>query len=188
MNKLNYNIIKMKIIFLYFYLISSFIYISLEENIFRKNKFDNNNSISERNNDLLLSQKEEKLNDETKILQEMNVFVNSITKKYENKLFNLTNKINNILNSSLEKQNEIIQRVNSENQVINKMLNEIKLLKEKYNRSRKHTYILIIIIIILFLFFSFMGYLTNNYNQGYAISGYHKANEGHKSNNQLSID
>ena len=178
----------MKIIFLYFCSISSFIFINLETNIYGQNIFVNNNNISDKDNNSLLNQKEEKLTDEAKILQELNILINNITIKYENKLLNLTNKINKILNYSLDKQNEIIQRANSEKQIINKMMSEINLLKEKYNRNKNITYILIIIIIIIFLFFSIMDYLSNNYNPGYALSGYHKANEGQKNNNQLSID
>ena len=174
-NKLNY-------ILLFCFIVSS-----IEENLNNKNKY----LIKKKRYFNSLSKKEEnnKSNqyDEQKILSEIDSLVNNITTKYENELLNLTLKINNIINTSLDTQNEIIKRADSEKIMINKMLNDIKLLKEKYRKNIKHTYIMGGIIIITFLLFCIIDFLKKDNHQTIVPSGYNKAIEEQNNNNQISI-
>ena len=149
-------------------------------NIFKKRRYSNS-----------LSRKEEKKQnsqyDEIKVLNEIDSLINNITGKYENELLNLTLKINNIINSSLDTQNEIIKRAESEKIIINSMLNDIKLLKQKYKQNMFHTYILGGIIIITFLLFCIIDYLKKDNIQTIGSSGYKKAIEEQNTSNQISI-
>ena len=171
---------------LIYILLFCFIVSSLEENlnnnkyIIKKGGFLNSLSKKEENN-------KSNQYDEQKILSEIDLLVNNITTKYENELLNLTLKINNIINSSLDTQNEIIKRADSEKIMINKMLNDIKLLKEKYRKNIKHTYIMGGIIIITFLLFCIIDFLKKDNHQTIVPSGYNKAIEEQNNNNQISI-
>ena len=169
-------------ILLFCYIVSS-----LEANLNNKNKY----TIKKGTFLNSLSKKEEnnKSNqyDEQKILSEIDSLVNNITTKYENELLNLTLKINNIINTSLDTQNEIINRAESEKIMINRMLNDIKLLKEKYKQNMNHTYIMGGIIIIVFLLFCIIDFLKKDNRPTIAPSGYNKAIEEQNSNNQISI-
>ena len=170
----------MKIKFLFYLFFYSFIHYSLEENQNKKENLKKNIINS-------LSKKQEKIQfDENKILYEIDSLVNNITEKYEKELINLTARINNIINSSLETQNEIIQRTNSEKVMLNNMLNDIKLLKERYKQNITHTYIMGFIILIVFLIFCILDFLKKKYQ--FAPSGYRKAVEEQNSNNQISIE
>ena len=143
----------MKIKFLFYLFFYSFINFNLEENQNKKENLKKNIINS-------LSKKQEKIQfDENKILYEIDSLVNNITEKYEKELINLTARINNIINSSLETQNEIIQRTNSEKVMLNNMLNDIKLLKERYKQNITHTYIMGFIILIVFLIFCILDFL-----------------------------
>ena len=164
--------------------------ISIETNLQKiKSEKQYNLNINKRNH-ITLSRKEEnstKEIDEKAIIHLINSFVNNITLKYEKELLNLTNKINNIINSSLESQNEMIEKVKKEKKAINNMLYEIKLLKTKYKENKKHTYILSGIVFVIFLLFCFIDVLKRGNYQGNVPSGYHKTEDSQNINNQLSI-
>ena len=173
-------------------LLNSFILISEEVKLYSKIKFQDKKYYKNKNH-IMLSRKEEKNNtqettkiDERRIYKEIDLLVNNISEKYENEIFNLTLKIDNIINASLGAQNEIIQKSKSEKIMINKMLNDIKLLKEKYNQNIIHTYILCGIIIALLLFFCVIDFLKKG-NSSFIPSGYHKTIEDQNNNNQITI-
>ena len=164
-----------------------FIISSLEENLYNNNKYRVKkgrylNSLSKKEETSKSNQ-----NDELKILNEINSLINNITTKYENELLNLTLKINNIINTSLDTQNEIIKRAESEKLMINRMVNDIKLLKEKYKKNMNHTYIMGGIIVLTFLMFCIIDCLKKDNSQTLVSSGYNKAIEGQSNNNQISI-
>ena len=177
----------MIVYYLNFILFYSFIVSSLAANLNNKNI----NIFKKRRYSNSLSRKEEKKQnnqyDEIKVLNEIDSLINNITGKYENELLNLTLKINNIINSSLDTQNEIIKRTESEKIIINSMLNDIKLLKQKYKQNMFHTYILGGIIIITFLLFCIIDYLKKDNIQTIGSSGYKKAIEEQNTSNQISI-
>ena len=177
----------MIVYYLNFILFYSFIVSSLAGNLNNKNI----NIFKKRRYSNSLSRKEEKKQsiqyDEIKVLNEIDSLINNITGKYENELLNLTLKINNIINSSLDTQNEIIKRAESEKIIINSMLNDIKLLKQKYKQNMFHTYILGGIIIITFLLFCIIDYLKKDNIQTIGSSGYKKAIEEQNTSNQISI-
>ena len=177
----------MIVYYLNFILFYSFIVSSLAANLNNKNI----NIFKKRRYSNSLSRKEEKKQnsqyDEIKVLNEIDSLINNITGKYENELLNLTLKINNIINSSLDTQNEIIKRAESEKIIINSMLNDIKLLKQKYKQNMFHTYILGGIIIITFLLFCIIDYLKKDNIQTIGSSGYKKAIEEQNTSNQISI-
>ena len=170
----------MKIKFLFYLLFYSFIHYSLEEDQNKKENLKKNfiNSLSKKQENIQF--------DENKILNEIDSLVNNITEKYEKELINLTSRINNIINSSLETQNEIIQRTNSEKVMLNNMLNDIKLLKERYKQNITHTYIMGFIILIVFLIFCILDFIKKKYQL--VPSGYRKAVDEQNSSNQISIE
>ena len=176
----------MFVYYLNYILIFCFIASSLESNLNNKYKYIVKkgrylNSLSKKEE----SNKSNQIED-SQILSEINSLINNITTKYENELLNLTVKINNIINTSLETQNEIINRAESEKIMIKRMLNDIKLLKEKYKQNMNHTYIMGGIIIITFILFCIIDFLKKDNRQA-TFSGYNKAIEGQNSNNQISI-
>ena len=188
----------MKAFILYYILIFSIIYNSLENKKINRSKFKKNNNkkvyFNNKNNILgkdlkLLSKKEEtKIYDEVKILNEIDSMVKKITKTYESDLFNLTQRINSIISSTLNTQNEINKKAESEKITIENMLNEMRLLKEDYKKNMNYTYILCGIIFLIFIIFCFIDYLRKD-NQPIPIpSGYHKTIEEQNVNNQLSIE
>ena len=179
----------MIVYYLNFILFYSFIVSSLAGNlnnkninIFKKRRYSNSNSLSRKE-----EKKQNSQYDEIKVLNEIDSLINNITGKYENELLNLTLKINNIINSSLDTQNEIIKRTESEKIIINSMLNDIKLLKQKYKQNMFHTYILGGIIIVTFLLFCIIDYLKKDNIQTIGSSGYKKATEEQNTSNQISI-
>ena len=170
-------------------LLSFLIHISIEANLQKINSQKRYNISKNKRSYLKLSRKEENNNkeiDEITIIQLLNSFVNNITTKYEKELLNLNKKINNIINSSLESQNEMIEKVKNERKVINNLLNEITLLKIRYKENQKYTYILIGIVFVIFLIFYFIDFLKRDNFKG-SPSGYHKADDGQNNNNQISI-
>ena len=190
----------MKTSIIYYILLFSNIYNSLENTIKYLNKFgkkNNNKKVSFNNKDYwkkdlnFLSKKEERnilanINEE-KIIKEIDLIIKNITKNYENEIFNLSEKINYIINSTLDTQNATNQREESEKKEIDNLLTEINLLKENYKKNMNYTYILCGIIFIIFIFFFILDLLKKGSQQVPAFSGYEKAIDSKNTNNQLSI-
>ena len=190
----------MKTSIIYYILLFSNIYNSLENTIKYLNKFgkkNNNKKVSFNNKDYwkkdlnFLSKKEERnilanINEE-KIIKEIDLIIKNITKNYENEIFNLSEKINYIINSTLDTQNATNQREESEKKEIDNLLTEINLLKENYKKNMNYTYILCGIIFIIFIFFFILDLLKKSSQQVPAFSGYEKAIDSKNTNNQLSI-
>ena len=184
----------MNIFSLNFLFLSILIHISKESNLDKINLGKKYNIKTNKEYNLTLSIKEEKYDNKDKEIDE-NVIVNlvesyltNLTIKYENELQNLNNKINNIINSSLISQNEMIQKVKNEKKEIKNMQTEIQLLNERYKQNMMHTYILSGVIFSIFLVFCFIDILKINNNQGNGPSEYHKAVDDQNISNQLSID
>ena len=190
----------MKTSIIYYILLFSNIYNSLENTIKYLNKFgkkNNNKKVSFNNKNYwkkdlnFLSKKEERnilanINEE-KIIKEIDLIIKNITKNYENEIFNLSEKINYIINSTLDTQNATNQREESEKKEIDNLLTEINLLKENYKKNMNYTYILCGIIFIIFIFFFILDLLKKSSQQVPAFSGYEKAIDSKNTNNQLSI-
>ena len=183
----------MKLNFLLYFLLSFFIYLTSEESAINKNDIKLINSIKNKNLKksifkTFLSRKEEKKisNDDNKTLNEIDFLINNITEKFENQIYNLTIKINKMINSSLEAQNELIKKTRDEKILINGLLDDIKLLKERNKRNIEFTYIIGIIIFIIFFIFCIFDYLKK-YRTTSSPSGYQKALEEQKTINQLDI-
>ena len=183
----------MKLNFIFYFLLCSFFYFSFEENTNNISYIKIINAIKNKNlkkilNNALLSRKEEKnaTIDENQLINEIDSLVNNIAEKFENQIYNLTIKINKIINSSLQTQNDIIKRTRDEKNMINELLKDIKLLKEKNRQNMQYTYIIGIIIFIIFFIFCIFDYLKKYKTQSLPI-GYRKTQDGIKVNNQLDI-
>ena len=191
----------MKLNFLLYFLLSFFIYLTSEENAINRNNIKIINTIKNKNLkqsifNTFLSRKEEKnisnddnnktYDDNNKTLIEIDSLINNITEKFENQIYNLTIKINKMINSSLEAQNELIKKTRDEKILINGLLDDIKLLKERNKQNMKFTFIICIVIFIIFFIFCIFDYLRRQKTIS-SLAGYQKAREEQKTNIQLDI-
>ena len=89
-----------------------------------------------------LSRKEEHL------LSEIDSLLNNMTKTYENRLSNISERINQLLDFK-----EMINKKQEDKQIINGIIDNIKLLKKEYRRNMNFTYMLFGLFLCIILFF-----------------------------------
>ena len=123
-----------------------------------------------------LSRKEEHL------INEIDSLLNNMTETYENRLSNLSERINKLIDFR-----EMINRKQEDKQIINGMINDIKLLKKEYKRNMNFTYMLFGVFLCIIIFFSFSGRISKN-NFKRIPYGYRGAIEGQNITNQISIE
>lgn len=147
----------------------------------KKEILDNLQNIKKINNDKNIQ------NDEDGLIKEIINLLNNSSGIYENELFIIAEKLNKVIQISIDTQKYIAQKKNEERIKVINMMRDIKLLKEKYNHSLSNTYILgITFIIIFFIFLIFEHLNIKNIISSYL--GYQKANEGENANNQISVE
>ena len=117
-------------------------------------------------------------------LNEVDSLLNNMTEIYENRLSNLSETINQLLDFK-----EMINRKQEENQIINGMINEIKLLKKEYKRNFNLTFILFGLFICINIIFAIYDCINKNKIKA-TSNGYRRAYEEqyYNQNNQISIE
>ena len=112
--------------------------------------------------------------------------VSNITELLKKKLINLSSQINNMINNTLNAQEQLFKNADSEKKLMRSMLKEIKTLKKRYKRNMIFSYV--IGTIILFTFFVF--YCCDNINKRKAnkMKGYKNPSQTENENTQLDID
>ncbi len=123
-----------------------------------------------------LSRKEEHL------LSEIDSLLNNMTKTYENRLSNISERINQLLDFK-----EMINKKQEDKQIINGIIDNIKLLKKEYRRNMNFTYMLFGLFLCIILFFSSLGRISKRKSKRIPL-GYRGAIEGQNINNQISIE
>ena len=86
--------------------------------------------------------------------------VSNITNLFKDQILSLTGKINDLINDTLNEQDQIIKDAESEQITIKEMLNEINLLKKRYRRNMIFSYIIGIIILVTFIYFYWTDHLN----------------------------
>ena len=153
------------------FLILTFMDFSLEENA---NEVKNINIDNKTINIKGLSRKEESsLNEVDSLLKNMNQI-------YENRLSNLNQKINQLLDFK-----EMINKKQEETRIVNGLINDLKLLKREYSRNMNFTYILFGLFLCINIIFSIYDCI-NKSNIKRSHHGYRRTNE--EQNNQISIE
>ena len=154
----------------YFELIISFLFTFQQNNINNINKDD-----------------QKRLEDIQKGLKDLNFenAVSNISNLFQNKIFILTEKINNLINNTLAEQEQIIKDAESEQLVIKEMLTEIDILKTRYRKNMIFSYIIGTIIIVTFLIFYYTDHINRRRTRKYA--GYKNPVQNENENNQLDI-
>ena len=112
--------------------------------------------------------------------------VTNISNLFEQQIFHLTAKINNLINDTLNQQEQIINKAESEQLLYKDILSEINVLKQRYRRNMIFSYI--IGSIILFTFFVF--YCTDNLRRRKQRKyiGYKNPVQAANDNNQLDLE
>ena len=123
-----------------------------------------------------LSRKEEHL------LSEIDSLLNNMTKTYENRLSNISERINQLLDFK-----EMINKKQEDKQIINGIIDNIKLLKKEYRRNMNFTYMLFGLFLCIILFFTSLGRISKRKSKRIPL-GYRGAIEGQNINNQISIE
>ena len=123
-----------------------------------------------------LSRKEEHL------LSEIDSLLNNMTKTYENRLSNISERINQLLDFK-----EMINKKQEDKQIINGIIDNIKLLKKEYRRNMNFTYMLFGLFLCIIIFFSSFGRISKRKSKRIPL-GYRGAIEGQNINNQISIE
>ena len=109
----------------------------------------------------------------------------NITNLFQNQLINLTGKINDLIKSGLENQEQIIAKAESEQLLIRDMLSEINVLKKRYKRNMIISYVIGVIILCTFFIFCYSDHLNKRKTRKYA--GY-KNPVSDNENNQIDIE
>ena len=112
--------------------------------------------------------------------------VSNITNLFKDQIFSLTGKINDLINDTLNEQDQIIKDAESEQITIKEMLNEINLLKKRYRRNMIFSYIIGIIILVTFIYFYWTDHLNRRRTRKYA--GYKNPVQSENENNQIDIE
>ena len=154
-------------------LIFTFLDFSFQENT--NETINKNIDIEAINNNKGLSRKEELL------LNEIDLLLTNMTEIYENRLSNLSEKINQLLDFK-----ELINRKQEDKQIINGMIKDLKLLKKEYTRNLNFTFMLFGLFLFINIIFSIYDYI-NKRNKKPNHQGYHKTTE-EQDFNQISIE
>ena len=133
--------------FLSFYLIFTFFDFCFQENT--NEKIDKNIGPKEINNNKDLSRKEDRF------LNEIDSLLNNMTEIYENRLSNLSEKINQLLDFK-----ELINRKLEDKQIINGMINDLRLLKKEYTRNLNFSFMLFGLFLFINIIFSIYDFIT----------------------------
>ena len=112
--------------------------------------------------------------------------ISNITKLFQNQLFNLTEKLNDLINKALENQELILNDSESERLLIKDMLSEINTLKKRYRKNVVFTYIIGIIILCTFFIFYYTDHLNRRKRKKYA--GYKNPAQTEYESNQIDIE
>ena len=159
--------------FLSFFLIFSFFDFCFQENT--NEKIDKNIGPKEINNNKDLSRKEDRF------LNEIDSLLNNMTEIYENRLSNLSEKINQLLDFK-----ELINRKLEDKQIINGMINDLRLLKKEYTRNLNFSFMLFGLFLFINIIFSIYDCINKNKKKA-TNQGYRRATED-QGFNQISIE
>ena len=96
--------------------------------------------------------------------------VSNITDLLKKKLINWSSQINNMINNTLNSQEQLFKNADSEQKLMKSMLEEINNLKKRYRRNMIFSYV--IGTIILFTFFVFYCCDNINKRKAYKMRGY----------------
>ena len=118
---------------------------------------------------------------EVRLLNEIDLLLTNMTEIYENRLSNLSEKINQLLDFK-----ELINRKQEDKQIINGMINDLKLLKKEYTRNLNFTFMLVGLFLFTNIIFSIYDCI-NKRNKKPNHQGYHKTTE-EQDFNQISIE
>ena len=105
-----------------------------------------------------------------------------MTKTYENRLSNISERINQLLDFK-----EMINKKQEDKQIINGMIDNIKLLKKEYRRNMNLTYMLFGLFLCIIIFFSSLGRISKRKSKRIPY-GYRGTIEGQNIINQISIE
>ena len=165
---------------LFYVLIIIHIFFSLQQNPFQSQK---------RFSDIFKNNKEEvKIQIDPNDIKDidLNDAISSISKLFNNEIFNISMEINNLINNTLSNNSELFTNNESEKKEIKQMLNELNKLKKKYKRNIIFSYAIGSIILVTF-FIIFCYDSINNKKRKY-IRGYKNPSLTKNENNQLDID
>ena len=117
---------------------------------------------------------------------DLNYAISSISKLFNDEIFNISMEINNLINNTLIINSELSTNTESEKIEIKQMLNELDKLKKRYKRNIIFSYAIGSIILVTF-FIIFCYDSINNKKRKY-IRGYKNPSLTKNENNQLDID
>ncbi len=111
--------------------------------------------------------------------------ISKISGLFQDQIFNLTEKINNLINSTLKEQDKIIDTAISEQIYVKDLLSEINSLKQRYRRNMIFSYILGSFILITFVAFYCNDCLKRRKENNFV--GYKNPGQSRNANTQLDI-
>ena len=114
-------------------------------------------------------------------LNEVDSLLNNMTEIYENRLSNLSETINQLLDFK-----EMVNRKQEENQIINGMINDLRLLKKEYTRNLNFSFMLFGLFLFINIIFSIYDCINKNKKKA-TNQGYRRATED-QGFNQISIE
>ena len=108
-----------------------------------------------------------------------------ISEIFEERIFNLTYKMNEVIKNAVDFKEEISNKTEYEKEIINNMLEEIKILKKKYKRDIIFTYLIGALILFTFFILYYNDYIIiRRRNKDFA---YHRP-EQNQNSNQIDIE
>ena len=114
--------------------------------------------------------------------------ISNISNLFQNQIISLTKQINDLINTTLNTQEQIFKNYDNDQIMIKDMLSQIKNLKKRYRRNMIFSYFIGCIILFTFFVFYCTDYLNGRKIKKYI--GYKRATQEQNdiSNNQIDIE